>query len=77
MFENDEMCDVPNDMLVEYQKVSENGKYTLLELSDRYVHPDGVSYELVEKLFPNYQVRAGKDYFIVADGKIYHDDSEF
>lgn len=76
MFENDEMRDIPNDMLCEYREVASEGKYRLLELDDRYVHPDGVSYELVEKLFPNYQVQVGKDYFIADDDKIYHDDSE-
>ena len=76
MFENDEMYDIPNDMLCEYQEVASEGKYRLLEMDDKYVHPDGVSYELIERYFPNYQIQVGKDYLIADDNKIYNEDIE-
>lgn len=73
---NDVVYDVPNDMLCEYKEVAENGKFCLLELSDRYVQGDGLSYEIINRYFPEFEINLGKSYFMSADSKIYTDDSE-
>ena len=72
----EEFYDVPDDMVCEYKEVTRMGKYKLLELSDRHVNPDGISYEIIDRLFPDFKITMGKNYFVSDGHTIYSDDEE-